>query len=203
MTDTTTNFDFNTAGEQRSVIPANTICILQMTVHSGGAGADGWLKLSADGASEGLNCEFTVTEGQYAKKKLWQLFTLRGTNPKHPKAAGYAEAGEISRNTIRAIIESARGINPKDQSDAAKAARNLPGGWAELDQMRFMARLGVRPPEGSYPAKNTILEVLTPDRTDWKKPEQISAKTIAPGAAPAALPTTPPANAIARPDWGK
>lgn len=202
---TNTNFDFNTAGEQRSfdVIPARTTCILQLTIRPGGAGDDGWLKCSKDGASEGLDCEFTVVDGEYAKRKFWQLFTWRGTNPQHPKAAGHAEAGEITRRTIRAIIESGRGIKPKDESEAAKAARNLPGGWADLDQIRFMARLGVQPPEGSWPAKNTILEVITPDRQDWKKPEQISAKTIAPSAAPAASPTTPPANAIARPDWGK
>src|SRR6516164_2422663 len=113
MTDT--NFNFNDAGEQRSfeVIPAGTICNLQLTIRRGGCGDDGWLKRSADGNSEGLDCEFTVTEGQYARRKLWQLFTLRGTTP------GHAEAGEISRNTLRAILESARGIKPNDTSEVA------------------------------------------------------------------------------------
>lgn len=195
MTDTTTSFDFNTAGEQRSfdVIPANTICTLQLTIRPGGAGDDGWLKRSADRASEGLDCEFTVVDGEYAKRKLWQLFTLRGTTP------GHAEAGEISRNTLRAILESARGIRPDDKSEAAQNARKV-SGWADLDQIRFKARLGVRSAQGTYPAKNTILEVITPDRQTWQKPEQISAKT-ANSPAPATAPTTPPANAITRPGW--
>ena len=88
------NFDFNSAGEQRSfdVIPANTIVTLQMTITPGGAGEDGWLKQSADGASKGLDCEFVVvTEGAYHKRKLWHWFTIEGTKP------GHAEAGEISR----------------------------------------------------------------------------------------------------------
>jgi hypothetical protein len=192
MTDTS-NFDFNTAAEQRDVIPANTVVNLQLKIRPGGVGDDSWLKRSADGNSEGLDCEFTVVDGQYAKRKLWQLFTLRGTTP------GHAEAGEISRNTLRAILESARGIRPDDKSEAAQNARKVTG-WADFDQLRFMARLGVRPPQGNFQAKNTILEVITPDRQNWAKPEQISAKSTN-STAPAAAPTTPPANAIARPQW--
>ena len=197
MTETTTNLDFNTAGEQRSfdVIPANTICILQLTIRSGGAGDGGWLKRSTDGASEGLDCECTVVSGDYAKRKVWQLFTLHGTTP------GHAEAGEISRNTLRAILESARGIRPDDKSEAAQNARKI-SGWQDLDQVRFVARLGVRPPQGNYPAKNTILEVITPDRQVWKQPEQITAKAPS-AAAPSTTPATPPANAIARPQWAE
>jgi hypothetical protein len=183
MTDT--NFNFNDAGEQRSfdVIPANTICPLQLTIKPGGAGDVGWLKRAADGASEGLDCEFTVVGGPYAKRKLWQLLTLRGTSP------GHGEAGEISRNTLRAILESARGIKPSDTSEAAQNARKV-SGWADFDGLRFVARLGVRPPKDGYTAKNTILEVLTPERPGWQKPEQISAKT-----------SNNVANAVVRPEW--
>lgn len=197
MTDTTTDFNFNTAGEQRSldVVPANTICTLQLTIRRGGAGDDGWLKRSADGASEGLDCEFTVVDGQYAKRKLWQLFTLRGTTP------GHAEAGEISRNTLRAILESARGIRPDDKSEAAQNARKV-SSWADFDQLRFIARLGVRPPRDGYKAKNTIEEAITPDRQGWQKPEQIGAGPANAGKQPTATTPQPaPANAIARPQW--
>jgi hypothetical protein len=190
-----TNFDFNNAGEQKSfdVIPANTVCTLQMSIRQGGAGEGGWLKRSADGQSEGLDCEFVVTDGQYARRKVWQLFTLQGTTP------GHAEAGEISRNTLRAILESARGIRPEDKSDKAQAARRV-SGWADFDQLRFIARIGVRPPQGNYAAKNTIAEVITPERQAWRQPEQLAqdllgAKVTNSDKAP------PPANAIARPQW--
>jgi hypothetical protein len=192
-----TGFDFNDAGEQKNfdVIPANTICTLQLTVRPGGAADDGWLKRSADGASEGLDVEFTVVDGQYAKRKVWQLFTVRGTTP------GHATAGEISRNTLRAILESARGVRPDDKSEAAQAARKT-GGWADFDGLRFIARLGVRPPQGNYPAKNSILEVITPERQAWRKVEQIARPTGSNGAAaPPSAPAQPAANAIARPQW--
>jgi hypothetical protein len=194
MTDT--YFNFNDASEQKTfdVIPANAIVTLQLKIRRGAAGDDGWLKCAADGNSEGLDCEFTVVDGQYAKRKLWQLLTLRGTTE------GHAEAGKISRETLRAILESARGIKPNDKSEAAENARKVTG-WADFDQLRFIARIGVRPPRDGYQAKNTILEVITPDRTDWQKPEQISAKP-AKSATPTAS-TTPPAGAIARPDWGR
>ena len=199
MTDTTanTNFDFNDDGEQRSfdVIPANTIVVLQMTIRPGGAGDDGWLKRAGDGNSEGLDCEFVVAnDGPYVKRKLWQWFTLRGTTE------GHAEAGKISRETLKAILESARGIKPNDKSEAAQNARK-PSGWADFDQLRFVARLGVRPPRDGYAAKNIILQVITPDRQEWRKPEQISVKPTN-SAAPSA-PTTPPAGAIGRPQWGR
>jgi hypothetical protein len=197
MTDAATNLDFNDAGEQRSfdVVPANTICVLQMTVVAGGAGDDGWLKKAADGNSEGLDCELVVVSPeQFAKKKFWQKYTLGGTTQ------GHAEAGKISRNTLRAILESARGIRPDDKSEAAQNARKV-SSWADFDQLRFVARLGVRPPRDGYQAKNTILEVITPERQGWQKPEQISGRPASAAPAPAA--TAPPANAIARPEWGK
>jgi hypothetical protein len=125
------------------------------------------------------------------------LFTLQGAT------TGHAEAGEISRNTLRAILESARGIRPDDKSETAKLARTV-SGWADFDQLRFMARIGVKPPKDGYSAKNTIHEVITPDRVAWKQPEQIDAAAKTNGSAAAApATTTPPANAIGRPQWAR
>ena len=133
-----------------------------------------------------------VVDGQYAKRKLWQLFTLNGTTK------GHAEAGEISRNTLRAILESARGIKPADTSAAAQAVRKV-SSWGDFNNLRFVARIGVRQPQDGYAAKNTISEVITPDRKAWAEPEQIAAK---PAAAASTGAAATPANAITRPQWG-
>jgi hypothetical protein len=193
MTDSSNNFDFNSDGKQRSfdVIPANTICNLQMTIRPGSAGEDGYLTEAADGGSQGLDAEFVVVDGQYAKKKLWQRFTLTGTTP------GHDEAKRISRDTLRAILESARGIKFNDKGEAAEAARKV-SGWGDFDGLRFVARIGVRPPKDNFPAKNVIMEVVTPERQGWRQLEQV-AKPPAPAAA--ATTATPPANAITRPQW--
>jgi hypothetical protein len=200
-------FNFNDAGEQRSVdvIPAGTICSVQLTVRPGGGG-DGWLRRAKDAASEALDCEFTVIDGEYAKRKIWALYTVHGTTP------GHAEAAEISRKALCAMLESARGIRPDDKSEAAQKARQV-SGWADFDQLRFVARIGVRPPEGAYAAKNTILDVITPNRLTWKQVEQIPpdpGKPRASGASGASATATPaqataaPAKgAVTRPQWAR
>jgi hypothetical protein len=186
--------DFNNAGPQKGfdVIPAQTVVTLQMTVIPGSVGPDGWLTPAKSGDSEHVNCEFVVVDGQYAKRKLWARYTVKGTTQ------GHAEAKEISEKTLRAILESARGIKPDDKSEAAIAARKLKS-YGDFEGLRFIARLGVEPPKGNYAAKNTILEVITPDKQNWTKPAQINTQVA--GAPPA--PATPPANAIARPQWAE
>jgi hypothetical protein len=186
-------YNLNDANQQRSfdVIPAGTIVTLELKIRSGGAG-DGSLAKAADGASEGLDCEFIVADGPYAKRKLWQRFTLHGTT------SGHAEAGQISRGTLRAMLESARGIRPDDNSEAAQKARTV-SKWGDFDGLRFIARLGVKPPQNGYAAKNTITEVITPERQAWKRPEQSQPANNADASAPSAA----PANAITRPEWAK
>jgi hypothetical protein len=131
--------------------------------------------------------------GRRRRRRLWQRFTLRGTTP------GHAEAGEISRNVLRAILESAHGIKPDDTSEAAKAARR-PSGWGDFDQLRFIAMIGVQPPKNNYRAKNTIMEVIKPDRQTWRKLEQVAKPPNNAAPAMAAAPPVP-ASAITRPQW--
>ncbi|SFJ71942.1 hypothetical protein [Bradyrhizobium sp. Gha] len=187
------DFDFNTAnGEQRTLnmIPAGTICILQLNIRPGGIGDDGYLTRAQDGNSEGLDCEFVVVEGPHAKRKLYQRLTLHGTTE------GHAKAGEISRNTLRWVLESARGVCPDDKSEEAQAKRKITG-WGELDGLRFVARLGIQQPQNGYEAKNTIAEIITPERRGWSQPDQVQTTS-----ANASTPSAPPAKAIARPSWG-
>lgn len=173
--------DFNNAPEQRSfeVIPAGEICNLQMKIRPGKGGDGGWLKPSKTGECEMLDCEFVVVDGKYANRKFWQQFVIRGNTAKH------ALAGDISIGVLRAILESARSIKPKDTSEAAQAARHT-NGWEDFHGLRFVAQIGVRPAQGEFAAKNEIKQVITPDRQCWKQVEQVSVQPsngIAPNAA--------------------
>jgi hypothetical protein len=100
------------------------------------------------------------------------------------------------------MLESARGVRPSDESEAAKLARQTKG-WGDFDQLRFVVRVGVEPAKNDFAAKNTIREVITPERQAWTKPEQIdrdlTGKPAA--AATASAPAPAPANTIARPQW--
>ena len=198
---TETDFDLNKPGPQREALEAipEADYVLELKIRPGGAGSSndqGWLKRSANGESEAIDCECTVVGGDYNGRKVWQLFTLRGTTP------GHAQAGEISMRFFRALYESAKGIRSDDKSEAAEKARKSVAGWGDFNGLRFMARIGVRPAQGNYAAKNTILEVITPERQEWRQPEQLLPSSIAsaaPATAPAAAPA--PAGAIARPAW--
>jgi hypothetical protein len=189
-----TTIDLNEAGGQRGfdLIPADTIVTLAIKVRGGGAGPDGTLKRSKDGRSEGLDLELTVTDGEYVKRKLWTLLTLQG------ETEGHAEAGRIAATVLRAILESARGIQPSDQSEAAKQQRRL-ASFLELDGMCFVGRVGVEPARNGYDAKNKLASVVTPDMKAWKKPDQ-NAPPV-----PAAKPSPPATGGgvIARPQWSR
>ena len=118
----------------------------------------------APGANCRLDAEFTVAEGEYAKRKLWSYMVLSGTTDGHERAA------DITKRRLRAILESAKGIKPEDVSEASKAARNAE--YADFDGLRFMCKLGVEPAKGDYKAKNILAEVITPDRKEWRAIEQ-------------------------------
>jgi hypothetical protein len=186
-------FDFNTAETQRTreVIPADTVAIIQMNIKPGDTGPGLWLKTSKDGASKGLDSEFTVVDGEHAKRKFWSRLTLEG------ETEGHKDARDISRRTLRAILESARGVKPDDESDAAKKARMAD--YADFDGIRFVGRIGVEPAKNGYAAKNTLLEVITPDRKNWHQVEQVK-RTDRPAQQSS---VSEPAQPIARPDWAK
>jgi hypothetical protein len=198
-----TNFNLNEA-DALDLIPAGKVCALQLKARPGGGSDKGWLKPAGKGGSEGLDCEFTVLDGDFKNRKLWELLTIHGSTP------GHAEAGRLSLGKIRAMVESAHGIRKDDKSAAAEAARKL-NGWADLNGLRFVARIGVRPPQDTFPAKNVILEVITPPHPHWRQLEQLPKATNGGAAAPAATAATtttpaeasPPANAIARPRWAQ
>ena len=157
-------YNFNTAGEQRSsfdVIPSGTICDVQLVLKIHLETEDGWLRLSKGGAKS-LDCEFTVLDGEYAKRKIWALLTMDGPTP------GHAVAADISRKTVRAMLESARGIRPDDKSAEAEKAR-LISDWGDLNGLCCVMRVGVKPAEGEYRAKNTIWEIITPERQGWHR----------------------------------
>jgi hypothetical protein len=186
-------FDFNTAETQRTreVIPADTIAVIHMNIRPGDAGPGMWLKTSKDSNSKGLDCEFTVVDGDHAKRKFWLRLTLEG------ETDGHKDARDISRRTLRAILESARGIRPDDQSDAAKKARMAD--YADFDGIRFIGRIGVEPAKNGYAAKNTLLEVITPERKSWHAVEQVK-RADRPVQQSA---VSDPAPVITKPEWAK
>jgi hypothetical protein len=188
-------FDYSDAPPQREIelIPEGTIATLQFSIRPGNAGEDGLLLRSRDGLCEMLDVEFIVVDGQFTKRKLWERFVLAGTTD------GHAKAIEISRSKLRAILESARGFKPDDVGPQARAARTVK--LADFEGMRFISKIGIEKGKdkgngtGSYPDRNVLLQVITPDRKNWHAVEQTP-----PPPKPSGATASAPA-AISKPTW--
>ncbi|NBO83470.1 MAG: hypothetical protein EBU75_11805, partial [Betaproteobacteria bacterium] len=111
-----TFFDFNSAAEQSSydLIPKGTVVRVRMTIKPGGyddpsqGWTGGYATRSLSTGSVYLNCEFVVLDGPFARRKMWSLIGLY--------SAKGAEWTNMGRTFIKAILNSARGINPNDSS---------------------------------------------------------------------------------------
>jgi hypothetical protein len=183
-------------GEQRSfeVIPQGTICECVLHIRFGN-GEEG-MKHFSDGACMGLDCELTVESPEdYFGRKIFKTLILKGTTEGHEKAA------DISRKQLRAIVDSKFGLKRNDLSAEAQAKRNVRS-LEEFDGVRFMVRVGVEPPKGQYPAKNVILQVITPDMQEWHALAQ-TPTDHPPGFEGAPPTSTTNSGAIERPDWSK
>ena len=193
-------YDYTKAPPQREIelIPHGTVAPVSLKIRPGGAGEGGLLKRSAKGDCEMLDLEFAVVDGPYVRRKFWEYLILAGTSDGHAKSA------DMNRGTLRAIIESARGIKPKDVSTQARQARTAD--LKDFDGLIFIAKIGVekgKPKnDGSgenWPDKNILAAVITPDRQDWHPVEQPPPFN---GGGDGSGGATPPASTpIAKPAW--
>ena len=157
-----TKLDFNDAEPQKSfeVIPAGTVVKVSMTIKAGGftdlnrGWADGWATRNSNTGAVYLNCEFTVIEGEYVKRKIWHLIGLHSDKGDEWKNMG--------KSFIKAALNSAHGFSEKDESVEAKAARCI-NGYQYLNGLEFSVLVNVETNEKNGKEKNTIETVITKD----------------------------------------
>ena len=161
----TTWTDFNDADEQSTfdLIPKGTLVKVRLTIRPGGFdnASEGWTggyaTRNATTGSVYLNCEFVVLAGPYARRKLWSLIGL--LSPKGPEWA------RMGRTFIRACLNSARGIHPKDESPQAQNARRIVG-FQDLDGLEFLARVDwEKDPHAND--KHVVKTPVGPEHTDY------------------------------------
>ena len=136
--------DYNTAdvgGGSFELIPVDTIAKVNMTIRPGGVGEGGWLTQSQSSDAQYLNCEFVIIEGEYATRRFWGNLTVSGGKVDEQ---GQSKAGKITRSTLRAILESARNVQPKDESNEAKSKR-LVSSHSDFNSLEFIAKIGIEP----------------------------------------------------------
>ena len=142
--------DFSDVDPQQSgdLIPDGSFAKVAMTIRPGGVDGQteidrGLLKASTILGSDvlSLDCEFTATEGRLARRKFWQNQTVSGGKVDEK---GVSIGWNITKRTIRAMIDSALGLDPEDNSEEAKAKRRLRG-LADLNGIIFVAKIAVEP----------------------------------------------------------
>ncbi|HDR29291.1 hypothetical protein [Rhodovulum sp.] len=193
------SYDLNDAQPQMApigeLIPDGTFAKVRLTVRPGGIdGATAMdaklLKASQSSDAKMLDCEFTILEGPHARRKFWQSFTVAGGKVDEK---GQSIGWKISKSTFRAMVDSALGLDPRDESPDAKAKRVLPG-LKHLDGIVFAARIMVEPASNpQYRDQNRIANVVLPDepkhaaimRGETVPPEPVNAPPRKAASAPA------------------
>ncbi|TAN59931.1 MAG: hypothetical protein EPN20_14390 [Magnetospirillum sp.] len=181
------SYDFNDAQPQMmpsgELIPDGTFAKIRMTIRPGGTNGSapmdaGLLKAASESDAKMLDCEFTVVEGPFVRRKFWQNFTVAGGKVDDK---GQSKGWNISKASFRAMVDSALGLNPKDTSDAAKAKRVIQG-LKQLDGITFAARIMVEPAsDPKYRDQNRLANVVLPDEAQYAaimKGETVEAEPI-------------------------
>jgi hypothetical protein len=191
--------DFNDAQAQSfDLIPKGTVARVRLTIRPGGYNDEqqgwsgGYATRNANTGAVYLNCEYTVLEGKYARRKVFSLIGLMS-----PKGPDWANMG---RSLVRGILNSAHGISDKDSSPQALAKRRIRS-FAELDGLEFLARIDVGK-DTSDEDKNEIRVAVTPDHKDYAA--YMGVVTAKPVAQPVSAPTADPARGPGvRPAWAQ
>jgi len=167
--------DFNEAPEQGSgagPIPEDSVVVVCAEIREPKAGKQGTLNplfCKASSGYEYLDFEFTVISPKFKDRKIWQNFMLGYTKTETEKSK---QAISISMRTLRAMVEAARKISPKDTSPEATNARKI-NDFADLNAMLFPVVVGCEwgnpNDSGRRYLNNSIKRIVTPDDERFEK----------------------------------
>ena len=147
--------DFSNVQETK-LIPANTVAKARFTLKPGDSPENPYLKVSRNGGTY-LDGEFTITEGEYVKRKVFHKIGISGNET----------WVEISRRFIKNLLESANGISRFDKSPESDKHRKIES-WSELDGLDVLIKIGIE--EGNeFPDKNKVLGIITAENPLYKQ----------------------------------
>lgn len=180
--------DFNDAEQQQSfdLIPRGTAAKVRMSLKPGGhdnpemGWTGGWATESFETGAVYLSCEFVVTQGPFAKRKVWSNIGLYS-----PKGSTW---GNMGRTFVRAALNSARNIHPADNGPAAQNARRI-AGFGDLDGLEFAVRIDIEK-DAKGGDKNTIKSAIEPDHKDYALIMGVAPKSTPTGGGSSSAPAT-------------
>ena len=196
--------NFNDAPQQTSydLIPKGVTARVRMTLKPGGYNDEsqhltgGYATQSATTGSVFLMAEFVVIEGAFARRKIWANIGLH--SPNGPKW------GDIGRGFLRAVLNSARNVAPRDTSPTAVAARCV-NGFQDFDGIEFIARID-QEKDAHGELRNTVKTAIEPGHPEYslgltpQHPAPTNAINVSHAQQPATVTTTVIAG---KPSWAK
>lgn len=185
------NMDFNDAESNSSfdLIPSGTVAPMILTIKPGATGEGGWETTSATSSYTWLSCEFTITGGKYANRKFWGNMMVSGPSE---------QAINITRSTLRGILESGRGIKPDDDSDDAKKKRMV-ANYGDFSGLEFVGKIGIEKGKDGYEDKNKLVAAVPVTSKDYAAAK--SGASASGSSAPAPSNSNAPASGGAVPAW--
>jgi hypothetical protein len=182
-------FNYNDADDQtdRSVIPNGTYQ-LKVAIKRGGHGPDNMLRLAKNLRGLMLECSYTVVNNdEHAGHKIWDYITVEfdeTDSPEFPlesdRLDGYRGQVRRGRARVKAILNSAFGLDPEDKSEAAQAKRDFASHGA-LTGLVFWGEIETKPAANGYGPKNVLVRVVVPGDDDYpKEKEKEKAQAVVP-----------------------
>jgi hypothetical protein len=161
--------DFNGVdpAKPNEAIPDGTFAKVIMTIRPGGLDGESPIdkRLLTASRAEGsdvvqLDCEFTILEGQFARRKFWRRFVVSGGKVDEQ---GVSIGWKITKSALRAILDSAHGLDPKDENPTAQAKRRI-NGFYELNNLTFVAKVAT-----DEEGRSELDAAITRDRAEYAK----------------------------------
>ena len=160
--------------DEYSVIPANTIVSVNMTITPGGHNdpargwTGGWATRNPVTNSCYLKVKFKILDGEFKGRQILSLIGLHSD-----KGPEYAAMGQ---SFMKTILDSKNGISSKDNSENADKLRVLKS-LGDLNNINFVAKVSVGQDQHGNP-KNEIKYAVTIDNPSYTKVDQPLTKDV-------------------------
>jgi hypothetical protein len=167
-------FDLNEAEPQRGrnePIPPDVYC-LRVKVKD--AGVNNVLHLAKNLRTSHLKLEDTIVGGEYDGYRIFDYVTLDFDDTEYTdiddpppitpqQADNYRTAVRRGRSRLKAIVDSAYGLDPNDMSEKAKATRReISDDLTRLDGLVFWAQVEIRKGSDGYGDSNCVDFIIVP-----------------------------------------
>jgi hypothetical protein len=169
-------YDLNTARRhrERRTVTAG-IYELQVSVHPGGCGKDGELRLAKNLSSLLLELELTVASGEDEGTSFRHYLTV-AVDDQQPPSKNQLRSIGYSMQQLREILESHHKIAPDDNGAEATRLRNFTTFMA-FDGMKFLGMVGVEESE-KYGTQNKLLRIVMPGDREWPEEKERQPQTL-------------------------